>query len=130
MEIKANEATPLRPEGDRILDAPLVHIDLPEFIKQLKQEPTWETSTQNSISIYKSTDLTIILIGMHPGGEMKKHTAKGNITVQVIEGFINFTTDTQNVALNKGQMIALHANIPHNVSAVSESFFLLTMHLS
>lgn len=129
MDIKANEATPLRPEGDRILDAPLVQLNLHEFIKQLKAETTWTSSAHNSISMYKSADLTMVLIGMHPGAELKKHTAKGNITVQVIEGAINFTTDEQNVPLEKGQMIALHANIPHSVKAVSESFFLLTMHI-
>lgn len=28
MEIKSNQATPQRPDGDRILDAPLVEMDL------------------------------------------------------------------------------------------------------
>ncbi|MEO5648413.1 MAG: hypothetical protein ABIR03_00660 [Ginsengibacter sp.] len=32
MEIKQNESTELRPEGGRVLDAPLVTIDLADFI--------------------------------------------------------------------------------------------------
>ncbi len=34
VEIKSNEATSLRPEGDRVLDAPLVEMDLNNFIVQ------------------------------------------------------------------------------------------------
>ena len=39
MEVKYNESTELRPEGGRLLDAPLVSVDIPGFIKQIKDEP-------------------------------------------------------------------------------------------
>ena len=32
MEIKYNEATPQRPDGDRSIDAALIAIDLPVFV--------------------------------------------------------------------------------------------------
>jgi len=54
MENKYNESTPLRPEGDRVVDAPLVSIDLPSFMKQIKQEATWKNSDRNAITIFKS----------------------------------------------------------------------------
>lgn len=38
MEVKFNTATIHRPEGDRLIDAPLVTIDLVSFIKQVKKE--------------------------------------------------------------------------------------------
>jgi hypothetical protein len=38
MEIKSNESIDLRPEGGRLMDAPLLSMDVPEFIKQLKAE--------------------------------------------------------------------------------------------
>jgi len=38
MENKRNEATLNRPEGDRVLDAPYVFVNIPEFIRQLKSE--------------------------------------------------------------------------------------------
>ncbi len=127
MENKSNEATALRPEGDRIINAPLVEIDLNKFIAQLKQETTWTDSDRNSITVFKSDDMTIVLIGMHANGALKEHTAKGNINVQVLEGEIEFTTERQKVSLEKGQMISLRENMPHSVLAIKESFFLLTM---
>ncbi len=130
MEIKANEATGQRPEGDRILNAPLVEMDLNTFIEQLKNETTWKESDRNSITIFKSDHMTIVLIGLHQNAYLKTHTAKGDIIVQVLEGKINFTALERTTALDKGQMLTLHANIPHSALALKESFFMLTMIVS
>ena len=127
METRSNEATLLRPEGDRILNAALVEIDLNKFIAQLKRETTWTDSDRNSITVYKSDNTSIVLIGLHAGAELKEHTAKGSIHVQVLDGEIKFTTGNQTALLQPGQMITLQENKPHNVLAVKESFFLLTL---
>ena len=121
------DATALRPEGDRVLDAPLVEMDLNNFIDQIKNEITWASTDHNSITIFKSDNTTVVLIGMHQNAELKKHKAYGNIHVQVLEGKINFSTEQQTVSINKGQMIALNADIPHSVLALEDSFFLLTV---
>lgn len=127
MENKSNEATPQRPEGDRMLNAPLVNMDLNKFIKQIKEESTWAESDRNSITIFKSDNMRIVLMGMHTDAELKTHTANGIISVQVLEGNISFTAGESTVSLQKGQMIALQEMIPHSVLALSESFFLLTL---
>ena len=79
MENKSNEATILRPEGDRILNAPLLKMDLNKFIDQLKQEITWAESDHNSITVFKSDYMTIVLIGMHKNTELKKDVIKEEI---------------------------------------------------
>lgn len=127
MENKSNEATPQRPEGDRLLNADLVEMDLNNFIEQLRSESTWKESDRNSITIFKSDKMRIVLLGLHKGAELVTHTANGNISVQVLEGKINFTAAPQTTTLQKGQMIALHEKIPHSVIALEESFFLLTL---
>jgi len=127
MENKSNEATALRPEGERILNARLVEMDLNKFIAQLKRETTWADSDRNSVTIFKSDTSTIVLIGVRKNAELKEHTAIGNITVQVLEGEINFLVEQQNLSMVKGQMITLEENIPHRVVAVQDSFFLLTL---
>jgi quercetin dioxygenase-like cupin family protein len=127
MENKSNHATPLRPEGDRILDAPLVVMELENFMSQLRNEPKWNQDDHNSLTIFKSENMRIVLIGLHEGAELKTHTANGIISVQVIEGHIKFTAQQQIVDLQKGQVLALHKNIPHAVLALKETFFLLTL---
>ena len=127
MEEKYNESTLQRPEGDRPIDAPLVDIDLPMFIKQIKQESTWKESDRNAITVFKTNGLRIVLIALHKGAEMAKHIAKGMISVQVLEGQLQFNIDMESIELNKGQMLALHERIPHSVLAMTESVFLLTL---
>jgi len=126
-KIKSSEATPNRPEGDRPLDAPLIELDLNAFRRQIKEEKAWQTGDRNSITIYKSDTMRIVLIGLHEGAEMKTHTAPGNISVQCLEGQINFTAEGKTAELTAGKMIALKTGIPHSVKAVKESVFLLTM---
>ncbi|HRP56136.1 cupin domain-containing protein [Agriterribacter sp.] len=127
MDDKYNESTDLRPEGERMLDAPLVNIDIAGFSRQLKSEPTWSNSDRNAITVYKTNGLRIVLVALHEGAVIAKHTAAGIISVQVLDGEINFTTDEQSVILGKEQMIALHTGLPHSVTALKESVFLLTL---
>ena len=127
MDEKYNESTPQRPAGDRSIDAALVTIDLPLFAEQIKQESSWKDSDRNAITVFKTNGLRIVLIALHEGAEMARHTAKGIISLQVLEGEIQFITDTQSVELNKGQMLTLHERIPHSVRAIKETIFLLTL---
>ena len=130
MENKSNEATPQRPEGDRLLNADMVEMDLNTFIDQVRSESKWKESDRNSITIFKSDKMRIVLLGLHKGAELTTHTANGIISVQVLEGKIKFVAEPQTATLQKGQMIVLHEKIPHSVAALEESFFLLTLAMS
>lgn len=127
MENKSNDATPLRPDGERILNSPLLEMNLNEVIKQIESEKTWAESDRNSITLFKSETMRIVLIGLHENAELKPHKANGVISVQVVKGNIEFTAEYQTASLEKGQMIALQDNIIHSVKAVTDSFFLLTV---
>lgn len=127
MENKSNDATPQRPEGNRVLNAPLVEINLYNLISKIKDETTWADSDRNSITIFKSETMRIVLIGLHENAELKPHKANGVISVQVVEGKINFVTEQKTSLIEKGQMIALQENITHSVLALTEAFFLLTL---
>lgn len=127
MEEKHNESTELRPEGGRVIDAPLVTIDVNDFIKQIKNEPAWEKRDRNAMTVYKTDGMRIVLIALHEDAVIEKHTANGVINVQVLDGEIQFNAADNSVSLKKGEMIALHRGIPHSVAAVKESVFLLTL---
>ncbi len=124
---KYNDPTNLRPEGRRLMDASLVSINIPEFIKQLKAEVTWQTSDRNAITVFKTNGLRIVLIALHEQAVMQEHSAEGIISVQVLEGEINFSTDNESMLLRQGEMIALHEGLDHSVKAIKESVFLLTL---
>ena len=127
MEEKMNESTPQRPEGERTVNAPLVAIDLPKFMEQIKKEAAWLNGPRNAITVFKSDHLRIVLIALHGGAELPTHTADGMISVQVLEGRLRFGTEEESVLLKNGQLVALHKKIPHSVLALEESMFLLTL---
>jgi quercetin dioxygenase-like cupin family protein len=127
MEAKHNESTELRPEGGRLMDAPVVPMNVPEFIRQIKDEPAWKKSDRNAITIYKTNGMRIVLIALHEDAVMEKHTTNGVVSVQVLDGEVTFNTEANSIVLRKGEMIAMHRNVPHSVAATKESVFLLTV---
>ena len=127
MDKKFNEATIQRPQGDRIMDATLVAINLHSFTKQIKEEKAWKDNDRNAITVFKTNGMRIVLIALHKGTEMPKHKADGMICLQVLEGQVLFTIDAQSVVLGQGEMLALHENVPHSVLAKEETIILLTL---
>ncbi len=127
VESKSNESTPLRPDGDRQLDAAMVTMDLTELKSQIRSEESYRTGERNAITIFKADGMRVVMIALHKGAEMKTHKAPGTISVQVLEGHISFITEAGTSDRTAGQMLVLHAGIPHSVIAREESVFLLTM---
>lgn len=126
MSERSNEPTPQRPEGRRILDAPMVTIDLKALVKQIKEEGAWKDKDRNAMTVYNTNGMSVVIMALHKGAELKRHQAQGIITVQVLEGQIRFVTDDKTVEMREGEMLALHEKIPHSVQALEESIFLLT----
>lgn len=127
MENKFNESTPQRPDGNRIMDASLVSIDLNHYKKMIREEDKWKEGARNAITIYKSSEVRILMIALHANGDLPRHSANGTICVQVLEGKMNFSTPDRTAELSEGEMIVLHKNIPHSVTAIEETVFLLTV---
>ena len=120
-------ATAARPEGGRALNKEMLTFDTDALINQIKSEEAWKRSDRNSLTIFKNDTLCMVIVGLQPEAAMKKHSATGAITVQVLQGKIIFETENQKSELSRGMMIALPAGIPHQVYAAHESFFLLTL---
>ena len=94
---------------------------------KIKEENSWKDGKRNAITVFKTNGLRIVLVALHKDAEMPMHTADGLISVQVLEGQMQFNTDWRSIELSKGQMLALHERIPHSVLALKETIFLLTL---
>ena len=126
MEIKYNEATVNRPLGDRIIDAPIVLIDLEKYSRQLTEEDAWKKNGRNGITILKTSGLTMVLVLLHTDTELPDNLIDGHITIQVIEGALECTIETVTMQLQKQQIISLHPGIIHSIRAVEKSLLLIT----
>lgn len=111
----------------RPLDAPLLTFDLPALLDKIKSEEDWSKNERNAMTLHKSPELKVILVAMHGGTAIPGHKADHPISLQVIEGSILFTSGKKTATLQRGQMLTLHAGIPHDIVATVESAFLLTL---
>jgi quercetin dioxygenase-like cupin family protein len=127
MNEKHNDATPNRPDGERLIDASSMLIDLGAFIKQIRREDAWKKNDRNSITVFKSDDMRIVLGGLHEGAEMVPHKAEGVMSIQVMEGLLEINTDELTGVLNSGQMVAIHKGSNYRIVAIEESIYLLTI---
>ncbi len=127
MNEKHNDATHNRPQGARTIDAPGVKIDLHAFTEQIKSEDAWQKSDRNSITVFKTDDMRIVLGALHKGAEMLPHKAEGIMSIQVIDGAIEVNTDELSETISAGQMVAIHKDCNYRVVATEETTYLLTM---
>ena len=115
MEEKYNEATINRPEGDRPIDSPTVIIDLPTFIEQIKSEKAWEENDRNSITVFKSNKMRVIVGALHKNAEMQTEHPDNILSIQVIKGRLKVHTNENVIEVGKDQILALHENIPYKI---------------
>jgi quercetin dioxygenase-like cupin family protein len=125
MEIKRNDATLNRPEGDRVLDAPYVFMDLDDFIKQLKDEEAWDKNDRNGITIFKTDNLTTVLTCLHKDAAIEENSVDGLFQVQVLDGKVRITTDDGDTEMKQGEMMVFHPNVQHSIKALKKSTLLL-----
>ncbi|MDE1920804.1 MAG: cupin domain-containing protein [Candidatus Omnitrophica bacterium] len=109
------------------LDAPLLTFNLPELLSKIKGEDTWLSGQHNAMTLLEGRGLRIVLVAIKKGFSISAHQADCPISVQVLEGCINFNVDEEPVELKKGDLLTLHASLKHGCKAMEDSAFLLTL---
>ncbi len=127
MENTNIDATYNRPEGERKIDSPVLLVDLPSYIKQIKDEKAWEENNRNAITVYKTNKIRIVLMAFHKGANMQTERPENIFTIQVLKGKLNVATNYASTEVDKDMIIAIHDNVPYTISALKKSLFLLTI---
>jgi quercetin dioxygenase-like cupin family protein len=126
MEIKRNEATIGRPEGDRVIDAPFVFIDIANMIGQLKAEDAWRKNTRNGITVFKSNGITQVITTLKGSEDIIDNEVDGFLTIHLFSGNAVFSTSEGDVIMEKGQFVTVHPHIVHSFKAVTDTVLLIT----
>jgi len=125
--MKFNEATRNRPEGDRVLDAPQLYVDIERHIEILKEEEAWQKNDRNAMTVFKSDHVTIVLVALHGGATLLPQEVDSLVTAQVISGGIRFESSQGVKNLKEQNIVVLHSNEPFNATAIEDTVLLLTL---
>src|SRR5580704_19081450 len=104
----------------------LAQFDLIQEIAESEQKKPWQ-SGHFAKTLFKKHDLRVVLITMENAAQMKEHHADGTISVQVLKGQIRFTVKGKVRDLMTGSLLTLGASIRHEIEALEDSAFLLTI---
>lgn len=108
------------------MSGPFLELDLSREVAQLRHEPEW-ASGQNARTLIKYDDLRVVLTTLAAGAGLPGHSTRGRITIQVLSGHVRVRSGERTFDLPAGRLLALDQGVPHDVEAVQESAFLLTI---
>ena len=111
------------------LAEPAIRIHFAEEIRKLKTSPGWEQPIgRSSATLVKHENLRIVLILMKAGSRMSHHRTEDPISIQTLQGRIRLEIAQQETyELGPGELLSLRGNLEHDVAAMEESAFLLTI---
>ena len=120
---------PENPGPQRVPDitaGPSLEFDLAAEIERLRREPAYD-SGRNAKTVAKYDDFRIVLTAIKGGTHVQEHHSAGRISVQTIAGHIRMRALDREFDLPQGHLLVLDRGVPHDVEALQDSAFLLTV---
>jgi quercetin dioxygenase-like cupin family protein len=107
----------------------VIRKNIQDELEKLKDAESWQRETgRSSETIVKYPEFRIVLIRMKLGSYMSHHRAEGPISVQAVLGKIRIHLPEDRMEeLNPGDLLAIERGLEHDVEALEECAFLLTI---
>ncbi len=113
-----------------VLAAASLKFNLDEEIRQLETEPGWQAG-HTAKTIAKYPDFRVVLVVMKAGARLVRHRTAGRISIQACRGSIRVlfsgAFENETVDMSAGDLVMLDREVAHDVEAVTNSAFLLTI---
>jgi quercetin dioxygenase-like cupin family protein len=106
--------------------SPFLEFDLTAEVNQLRSETTWNTG-RNARTLMKYDDFRVVLTVLRANMRIREHKTEGRISVHMLSGHIRLNASGRMFDLRPGSLVALDQGTPHDIEALEESAFLLTI---
>jgi quercetin dioxygenase-like cupin family protein len=112
---------------ERSLDGPHLSFDLGVEVDRLKHEAPWRERGHNAITLAKYPDLRFVVMVLKAGARMTTHEPDERVSLQVLTGKLRVRAGGRDLELAQGHLLAMDRAQAHEVEALEESSFLLTL---
>jgi quercetin dioxygenase-like cupin family protein len=109
------------------LSSPLLHFDLTQERERLCNEESYRTGDRNARTLVKEDGLRVVLTVMREGARLIEHKTAGALAIQTLSGRIRLGALESTVEMTAGHIAVLEKEISHEVEALEDSAFLLTI---
>ena len=103
--------------------------DLEQLSAQLTAEAHPGEHGHRQMTIFGSSNATMVLFIFEAGGTLADHHTNGLVTIQVLDGALSVSAEEQTHALGAGQLLVLGSGVTHSVTARQPSRMLLSVQL-
>ncbi len=107
------------------LGSSLLQVLLPDEMRNLWQQETWDTEGRSARTLVKYPDLRIVLVSMKAGTRMKEHRTDARFAILTLSGHVRFHFPQASVEVPRGELLAVDRGVAHDVEAIRQSTFLL-----
>ena len=123
---------PPRPVGHEAigdtLHVPVMRFALAGELEHLKQQESWRRGAgPSSTTLVKHPDLRIVLAALRRGEHMSEHRTEARFSLQVLSGKLRVRLPDRIDDLGAGELLVLDRGLAHDVDALEDSEFLLTL---
>jgi len=123
---------PMSPVGERIslersLQGPHLSFHLGAEADRLRRERPWKEHGHNAITLAKHPDLCLVLEVLRAGSRIATRDPQERLSLEVLSGRIRLHTGSRTIDLSPGHLVVLDRATAHEVEAVEDSAFLLTV---
>jgi len=105
-----------------------LRFNLSDELRHLREADSYQReSGRSSRTLAKYPDFRVVLVLMKANSEMKEHHADARISIHTLQGKIRIRLPGEKIELSAGELLALDYGIRHDVEALEECAFLITI---
>jgi quercetin dioxygenase-like cupin family protein len=111
----------------RPLDGPLLTFDISRIASELRTEEGYQRSGRAGRTLAKSGRLRVVMVAMDQGNVIAMHRADSPLTIQVVEGGIEFRASGTTHRLEPGVLLYFGPGDADDIRALQPTLLVVTI---
>ncbi len=102
-------------------------LDLAAADRELRSEDAYRLDGHTARTLVREPAMRIVLVVIRAGAKIAEHHSQDTASIHALAGHVRLTLPDRTVDLPAGKILVIAPGLAHNVEAVADSAFLLTL---